>query len=349
MASKVLGIAGEKVSTFTLTDGVNNKISKIYDLTSYDSLCECRQDANKIVNKFRPDLIACDMHPDLLSTRIAEHLCEKENIPLLRVRHHHAHIAAVLAENNMLNNTCLGLALDGYGYGENGEAWGGELLLVNGTEYKRLGQIKPLRLIGKDAAAKDTKLLKYAFIFDNLGEKKFKNSEPDSSNILLQMLKNNINSAYSSSCGRLFDLACELDNTKGETPIARILNFEAKVTNPTTDSQGYKITENSDGLLQADLSPLLLKSSAKPDFADLFHGTLATALSTMVKISSEKTKIKTVALSGGCILNKQLSSALCKNLEADKITILKNKKLSPTDSSVSFGMAHIGIMHAAQA
>lgn len=353
MASRVLGIAGEKTATFTVLEGKSASIGDIYDLTDYDSLTEFRHRLDDILQNFRPDLIACDMHPDLLSRRIAEHYKKEQNIPLLYVRHHHAHIAAVLAEHNIFGRACFGLALDGYGFGENNEAWGGELLYVKGSEYKRIGRLKPLRLIGKDAAAKNTSLLKFAFLYDTLGESEFIKKESNISDILLQSLQKNINCTESSSCGRLFDLACELGGIKGDSPLTRILNFEKTANNPKTDSSGYTVErtpyKNDINFWQADLTPLLLKASfSDTEFANFFHGTLAKALSDMTKAaadslqSDEKDKITNIALSGGCILNKKLTYSLCKNLESSGFTVLQNKKLSPSDSSVSFGMAYIG-------
>jgi len=351
MASKVLSIAGEKVATFTALSDDKVIISDVYDLTNYDVLAAFRHKIAEVLQDFTPDLIACDMHPDLLSTRVAEYLSKEKNIPLQRIRHHHAHIAAVLAEHNYFSKPCLGFALDGYGYGENNEAWGGELLYVNGKDYRRIGRLKPLRLIGKDAAVKDTKLLKYAFLYDRLGETEFLKKNPDIPALLLQNLKGNINCTESSSCGRLFDLACELCNIKGDTPLARILNFEKAATKPKADLQGYKAEKvpykNGGELWQADLTPLLLKAEEKQDdFANLFHGTLAKAFcETAEKAAASIPKINTVVLAGGCILNKKLTATLCDNLEKAGFAILQNKKLSPSDSSVSFGMAHIGKMY----
>lgn len=348
MASIVLGIAGEKVSTFTSLNfdyahrNDKSKISKPYDLTLYDNLKIFRNDIRACLKDDSLIAIACDMHPDLLSSRYAEILSQDMNIPLFRIRHHHAHIAAVLAEHDLLEEPCLGLALDGYGFGEEEEAWGGELLYVNGTSYKRIGRLKPIRLVGQDAATINTKRLKAAFLYDHLGENKVKELIPDISPIFLQMLKHNVNCTICSSTGRLFDIACELGKIKGEDSLSRIANFEQLASNPQIQNDGYTISKNKN-LVEADISPLLLQAHgfSQRDFANFFHGTLAKTLSEMTKQAAAP-DVKYIVLSGGCILNKPLTNSLKKELSNIGFTVLQHINLSPSDTSVSFGMAHLG-------
>ncbi len=97
----------------------------------------------------RPDAFACDLHPDYLSTRFAE----DSGFPVLKFQHHAAHVAAIAAEHG--ERDLLGAGLDGTGLGDDGQAWGGEVLRLEGGAFSRLGHLAPLPLIGGDRAARD--------------------------------------------------------------------------------------------------------------------------------------------------------------------------------------------------
>lgn len=286
-----------------------------------------------------PILVAHDLHPDFASTRLAEALANRFCCDTAPVQHHHAHIAAVMAEYRTESPT-LGLALDGFGLGDDGGAWGGEVLLVDRWGFRRLGHLAPLPQPGGDRAAREPWRMAAAALW-TLGrgeEIAARFADRPGAAVLAQMLAQNANCRPTTSCGRLFDAACGLLGVKpvaafeGEAPMA----LEAMVTQPEVDPAGWCI---ADGVL--DVRPLLARLAAMPaeDGANLFHGTLAAALATWVVEAMEATGVRQVALAGGCFLNKVLTRDLVQRLETAGLTVLQPLRLRPGDPAVSLGQA----------
>jgi len=286
-----------------------------------------------------PMLIAHDLHPNFASTRLAENLADHFGCETAPVQHHHAHIAAVMAEHRTESPT-LGLALDGFGLGSDGGSWGGELLLVDRWGFRRLGHLAPLAQPGGDRAAREPWRMAAAALWA-LGrgdEIVSRFAERSGAAVLAQMLAQDVNCPPTTSCGRLFDAACGLLGVKpvatfeGEAPMA----LEAMVTRPESDPAGWRI---DDGVL--DLKPLLarLTGMSAADGANLFHGTLAAALATWVTAATATTGVRQVAVGGGCFFNTVLSRDLVDRLESAGLTVLRPMALSPGDPAVSLGQA----------
>lgn len=286
-----------------------------------------------------PLLIAHDLHPNFASTRLAGELAIRLDCATAPVQHHHAHIAAVMAEHRTESPT-LGLALDGFGLGDDGGSWGGELLLVDRWGFRRLGHLAPLAQPGGDRAAREPWRMAAAALWA-LGrgdEIVSRFADRSGAAVLAQMLAQDVHCPPTTSCGRLFDAACGL---LGVIPVARFegeapMALEAMVTRTASDPAGWRI---GDGVL--DLRPLLarLAGMAAADGANLFHGTLAAALASWVATATATTGIRQVALAGGCFLNKVLSRDLVDRLESAGLAVLRPIALSPGDPAVSLGQA----------
>ena len=157
---------------------------------------------------FEPRAVACDMHPDYLSTAAAEELAAKRGIPLLRVQHHHAHMVSCMADNG-LEGECLGLIWDGTGYGTDGATWGGELLAGGASGFRRLGTIRPIPLPGGDAATKE--------IWRTAEALRYEAGLENEDSTLRKMLERGLNCPKSSGMGRLFDGVCALAGIRAES------------------------------------------------------------------------------------------------------------------------------------
>ncbi|MBZ0104106.1 MAG: carbamoyltransferase HypF [Sulfuricella denitrificans] len=348
----VLACGGWFKNTVCLTRGNEAFISQHLGDLDNAPTCEALEEtvAHLMdVLQIRPEIVAHDLHPDFHSTRFGLEFAGERGIPALAVQHHHAHIAAVLAEHGIAAPV-LGLALDGVGLGSDGSAWGGELLKVDGTGFERLGHLAPLPLPGGDRAAREPWRMAASALhrLGRGGEISQRFATP-AAGMLHQMLEKGINTPSTSSCGRLFDAAAGLlrvkDMASFEGQAAMLLEGLAEVHGPAMPlHHGYEFT--ADGTL--DLLPLLgaLADTSDPAFgAALFHATLAQGLTAWVMQAAQRSDIRIVALGGGCFLNAILSRNLRESLTGAGLTVLEAQQVPPNDGGLSLGQAWVAMQH----
>ncbi len=351
----ILAVGGHLKNTVCVTRGreafLSQHIGDLDNAATYGFFRETIAHLTGIL-EVTPERAACDLHPDFLSTRFAE----ETGLALTRVQHHHAHIAAVVAEHGRAAPT-LGLALDGFGLGDDRRSrWGGELLRVDGATCARLGGLAPLAQPGGDHAAREPWRMGAAALAA-LGRgdairARFK--DHDGADLLAAMVARGVNAPLTSSAGRLFDAACGLLGVKpvagfeGEAPMA----LEELATAPQVLAGGWR--RGADGSL--DLIPLLA-ALAEPgmtprDGANLFHGTLAAALVDWACAALENAALigggleRCVALSGGCLQNKVLAEALINGFAARNVEALTPAHAPANDGGLSLGQAWVAA-HAA--
>jgi len=300
----------------------------------------------------KPVAIAHDLHPDLHSTHFAVQLAAEFGVAPIGVQHHHAHIAAIAAEHGVAG-PLLGLALDGVGLGTDGQAWGGELLRVDGAQFERLGHLRPLALPGGDRAARDPWRMAAAVLFD-LGRgdgiaPRFAD-QPGAATVAA-MLAKGLNSPRTSSMGRVFDAAA------GLLGICSRMEFEAQAAIALESAAGDYIEVHGwpapledgwqiEGDGQLDLRPLLGALSAEPDTgygAALFHATLVAALLQWALRAAESSGIERLACGGGCFFNKLLRAGLVERIPAAGLELFMPRQLLPGDTAISLGQAWVAI------
>ena len=239
-APGVLALGGWLKNTVCTVRGMQARISSAP--SDLDSVAACTALEATVVRLCAAQggavrIVAHDLHPDFFSTRLALGIAQQRGVPALAVQHHHAHIAAVCAEYGLITPV-LGLALDGVGLGSDGQAWGGELLRVEGAAFQRLGHLAPLRLPGGDRAARETWRMGAAAL-DALGRNAqivARFSAYPAAETVAQMLRCDFNCPPSTSLGRLFDAAagllavCPQQSCEGEA--ARVLQALAQVVPP---------------------------------------------------------------------------------------------------------------------
>jgi hydrogenase maturation protein HypF len=295
-----------------------------------------------------PARVVHDLHPDFASTRLAVQFAAERGIPALAVQHHHAHIAAVLAEHGQVGPV-LGLALDGVGMGSDGKAWGGELLRVEGASFARLGHLEEIALPGGDRAAREPWRMGAA-VLHLLGraaeiEARFA-AQPGAATIR-QMLERGTNCPATSSCGRWFDAAAGLLGIRPvmafEGQAAMLLEGLAAAHGPVAPlAGGWSL--GADGTLS--LMPLMAALADSGDAgrgAALFQDTLAAALEDWVLAAAEREKIDVVALGGGCFLNRLLAADVRRRLAAAGLHVLEARQVPPNDGGLSLGQAWIAL------
>ncbi|MEB0041112.1 MULTISPECIES: carbamoyltransferase HypF [unclassified Pseudomonas] len=299
-----------------------------------------------------PCAVAHDLHPDFYSSQLAVSLAERLDVPALAVQHHHAHVAALMAEHG-LDGPVMGLALDGVGLGSDGAAWGGELLWVGPHAWRRLGHLLPLPLPGGDIAAREPWRLtaaslhllgRDAEITPRLGPL----VGEQSAGTVAGMLRRELNCPPSSGAGRWFDAAAGIlglsvrQQAEAEAAIAleRVATeYLALNADPVVDGL-WRI--QSDGVL--DLRRLLSRLFDLADHgrsaegAAVFHLALAAALADWVL---QKPGNLPVVLGGGCFANRLLSARLTHLLGAEGVQVFSAHSVSCGDAGLALGQGWI--------
>ena len=296
----------------------------------------------------RPEAVACDLHPDFHSSHSAAALAERLGVPLLGVQHHHAHVAAVLAEHRW-SGPALGLALDGVGLGTDGAAWGGELMRLEGGNFERLAHLRPLPLPGGDCAAREPWRMAAA-VLHLLGrgeETAVRYDRLPAASHLDDMLRRNVRCPPASSMGRWFDAAAAILGVsrysafEGQAAM-QLEGLAAAYGTALPAPKGWRIGPDR----QLDLLPLLadlLEEDQPARGAALFHATLVAALEDWVTRVARESGLRTVALSGGCFQNRLLSAGLAHRLASRGFTVLRARQAPPNDGGLALGQAWVAV------
>ncbi|MDQ7831180.1 MAG: carbamoyltransferase HypF [Desulfovibrionaceae bacterium] len=356
----VLGTGPHLKCTLCLTKADQAFVSQhIGDMENLATLAFYREMLTHLQDILRvtPTRVVCDLHPDYLTTRLAE---EELGIPVIRLQHHYAHIHAVLAEcgHGPDAGPVIGLALDGTGYGEGGVLWGGECLYVDpaGPVHERLGHLSPMRLPGGEAAIRHPWRIAMGLLADvGLDAARFRPpwlpAEERAAALVWQMLEKNCNCPLSTSLGRLFDAvsalcgACLHVDHEGQAAI------RLETIQDMAETTGY------DCPVQAGASPAVLDSRtlfacAAADLARgvspgavsrRFHLGLLDGLTELAATMAAWRGTPRVALSGGCLLNRTLSRELPDRLRARGLMPMTHRLLPPGDGCISLGQAAYGL------
>ena len=297
------------------------------------------------VLEVEPAVVARDLHPDFHASVHAAQFAAERGIPCLAVQHHHAHIAAIVAEHR-IDGPVLGLALDGVGLGDGGGIWGGELLHVAGARCQRLGHLSELKLPGGDGAAREPWRMAAAALHEiGRGDEIERRFPGLAGAAVREMIEKGVRSPATSSMGRWFDAVAGLYGIKPkaafEGQAAMLLEGLAEqhgAVEPLTDA--FLVTR--DNVL--DLRPLFSLLLDIPDparGAAAFHATLAAGLAEWAERAARAHGIDRVALGGGCFLNRVLSRTVRERLELRGIEVLEACLAPPNDGGVALGQAWV--------
>jgi hydrogenase maturation protein HypF len=381
-ATAILGVGPEQKNTFTLLEGNDAFVSQhIGDLESTTTLESFEETEALYEHLFRikPQVVAHDLHPEYLSTKWADLLADAEQVRLVGVQHHHAHVASAMAEHNY-PDPVIGFSFDGTGYGEDGTIWGGEVLIADQRQYQRYAALRPFPLPGGAAAVKRPARTAIGLLHElDLGghpSTRFLRGRlaDDEESTLLAMIEQGLNSPRTSSMGRLFDAIAALigvaDDALYEGSAAVLLEgvslpmgemgippqYRFAITEVLGQtSPELNIAPNGRPVpLYAQpryhLDPELLiraildgmeNNIAVEELSRRFHFAVATMVGEVATKAARETGLNTVALSGGCFMNRLLLERTTRVLQDKGFYVLVNEKLPSNDGSVSHGQATI--------
>ncbi len=315
---------------------------------------------------FRPKHIATDMHPDYLSTQMGQRLAERYGIGVTPVQHHHAHIAACLAEHvwPMDGTPVLGIALDGLGYGADGTIWGGEFLMADYRGFTRLACFQPVGMPGGAQAIRQPWRNTLAHLhacgwedivadFGDTDIVRYLRGKPLS--VLQAMLERGLNTPQASSAGRLFDAvaAClgihrDFVASEGEAAIALERMATTAMAQAADEAYPFGVETSPDGLWQLTWKPswraLLGDVSQGVDTARMaarFHHTLIAAITELGMRLCRQHDLTTAVLSGGVFQNRLLREGVCRALEANGLQVLMPERAPAHDGGLALGQAAV--------
>jgi hydrogenase maturation protein HypF len=373
-APSLTALGGEQKSTFCLLQHGKAILSQHQgDLENAATFDDYRKNIALFNRLFahEPTALVIDRHPEYLSSKFGKAEAEKNGLPLLEVQHHHAHIAACLAENGHLLDgpPVLGIVLDGLGLGDDDTIWGGEFLLADYRGYRRLARLKPVTMPGGAQAVREPWRNLYAHLaaaigfdavnqaFGELEATTYLKEKPR--HLIESLIAKRLNAPLASSCGRLFDAVAaaigvcrERQGYEGEAAIgletlAQSARGEAAAPYP------FALSRNAQqNLIEIDPAPMwgallrdLKEHVTAPAIALKFHyGLTEVLVETTRKLAGSETAPEFVAivLSGGCFQNRILFETAAEKLRAAGFAVLAQAEVPANDGGLALGQAVIG-------
>lgn len=353
---EVLALGGELKNTISFSKENYVFLSQyLGDLKSVETLEFFKESIASFKKMFRtnPEIIACDLHPDYLSTQYAEEIKVKKGLKVVKVQHHHAHIVSCMAENNVKEKV-IGVAYDGTGYGDDGNIWGGEFLLCDFKKYSRIGHLKYYALPGGDKAVVQPWRMAYSYLYSIYGPRAKnididfnRRMDYDKLSIIEKMIDKNINSPLTSSCGRLFDAASSLIGIRDEISYEgqAAMEIESFCASGIEERYNFCICKEGEEFIIdpqeifIDIIRDLKEGIDKKVMAAKFHNTVAEFTINLCGKIRENTGINKIALSGGVFQNHYLTEKIISLLEKDDFQAYIQRKVPPNDGGISLGQA----------
>ena len=301
--------------------------------------------------EIEPEIIACDMHPDYLSTRFAR---EQTKTPVIEVQHHHAHIVSCMAEHR-LDGAVIGLAFDGTGYGPDGTIWGGEVLVCDAKQFERAAHLAEVPMPGSSAAIKEPWRMAVSHLHAAFGENLLeldlaltKNMEHQNIKIIIEMIQKGLNCPQTSSLGRLFDAVAATAGIRSR------VNFEGQaamelemLANGRSDSI-YDIEWTSDEPIRIRPQTIIrgvvqdiLNGMPIAEISVKFHQTLVVLFAEICATVRRSRDLNRVVLSGGCFQNSLLLRGLIRELEKNSFEVFAHRQVPTNDGGIALGQAVI--------
>jgi hydrogenase maturation protein HypF len=347
----VLGVGAHQKNSVALSVGRQVFLSQhIGDLETEQASLALERVVESLEGLYeaKPEVVACDLHPNYISTGYAN----RASANPVRVQHHYAHVLACMAENG-IKAPVLGVAWDGSGWGPDGTVWGGEFLKIDEYGYVRAMRLRPLRLAGSERAVREPRRCGLSLLIQALGETVLEREEFEpvrafataERRIVAAMLRQGLNSPWTSSAGRLFDAVASLMGVRQISRYEGQAAMELEWLAAESDDGGvyaFEIAKAAgDGApAELDWTPIVqgiladIDAGAKHEvMARRFHNTLAE----MIANVAGRNEGMPVVLSGGCFQNRLLTELTVARLESSGVKVYWHQRVPPNDGGIALG------------
>ena len=356
-----LAVGGELKNTFCVARDRYAFLSHhVGDMENLETLQSFEAGVAHFESLFRvkPEIIDYDLHPDYLASRYALARAGREGIPAIGVQHHHAHVAACLAENGDPGDApVIGVAFDGAGYGSDGAIWGGEFLIADYHGFERAAHLDYMPLPGGDAATRHPYRIALSYLHqtdiawdDDLAPVKAASSLEQAT--IRKQIESNLNTFPTSSMGRLFDAVASICDVRQDVNYEghAAIEFEALADEDGEGGYTFEVAEDSvvrgawcvriDGVIRAAVADVR-SGVPTPLISARFHNGLAQLVLEMCERIRRERDLNEVALSGGVWQNVTLLHKTLARLRAESFTVYVHHLVPPNDGGLALGQAII--------
>jgi hydrogenase maturation protein HypF len=344
----ILALGAEQKNSFCIGKGCQAVMSQyIGDLknpATYNFFTETIDRFSDLF-RFKPEFIACDLHPDYLSTHYAEILENELNIPLIRVQHHHAHIVSCMAEHG-IDEDVIGISLDGTGFGSDENIWGGEFMIADLKGFKRFSHFDNVPMPGGEKAIDEPWRMAFSYIYKYFGDSfdyksvpLFKLIDDQKLSMVKEMIVKKMNSPMTSGAGRLFDAVsailgfCSAATFDSEAP----MRLESAIDGETNDFYPFRAAKT---IVFADTIKAIQEDLPRQKISVIsakFHNTVAQVILEVSRQIRNDTSLNKVILSGGVFQNKYLLEKSSYLLTRNRFKVFTNHLVPANDGGISLG------------
>ncbi len=341
----IMACGAELVNTFCLGKGsqaiLSQYIGDLKNWETYEFYCESIENQKKLF-RIDPALIVCDLHPEYLSTKYAV----ESGLPLVKVQHHHAHIAACMAEHN-LDEKVIGVSFDGIGLGDDNNIWGGEFFICDLADYERVTHFSYIPMPGGDKATLEPWRMGVAYLYRIYGSDLFKLNIPFVRNLvqknakdIIRMIDKKINCPLTSSSGRLFDTVaaildvCTYSGFHAEAP----MRLESLIEDNCIDTYSFKMgkTIEVEPMIKEIVNDII-NGVHEGVISAKFHNTVISIIFAAVNEVRQRTGINKVVLSGGTFQNRYLLQKTENKLIKENYQVFTPVAIPANDGGIALG------------
>lgn len=350
----ILACGAELKNTVCLTKAdqgfLSQHIGDLENLSTYEFFQKTIAHMQRIL-AVRPEIIACDLHPDYLSTRWAE---EQAGLPRVRVQHHHAHVVSCMAEHR-LEGSVIGLSCDGTGYGPDGTVWGGEVLIASESGFERIAHLAEVAMPGSAAAIREPWRMAVSYLQDAFGGDLggldlpfMREAGADKVRLIQEMIVKRINAPLTSSLGRLFDGVAALAGLRSRVSYEGQAAMELEMAARDETDSFYDFVLEGDGPWRMPPAPIIRavaedvgKGCPASWISAKFHNTMIRSFGDLCGRIRAAHGLKRVVLSGGVFQNARLLTGLVRRLESAGFEVFSHRLVPTNDGGIALGQAVI--------